>query len=401
MSLTVAPLTFARGKHSGASPTSPAQPKIAGMASAQAAAPVRGRPHLRRLAIGALVVIVIGAGATLAGWDVGSWLKHLWSTLTKIPLGSLLGAIALITVQTTTAAYAWYWILRFGYPGSRVRWAEILACYAAAVALNWVLPANLGTLTMMLMFTTIIAAASFAGVLAGFAVQKIFFTVIGTFCYLYLFTTVGGSFGIQFQFISDHPGAFVILLAGGALLLLLVYRVLRERVRKWWAEAKEGGQILVHPGAFAGRVVLPEAISWLSMLGVIAVFLSAYHIPVSFDTLMRVVAGNSIANATSVTPGGAGVVQGFNVLSLKGVTSASNANAYSVAQQLVVTAWSILFAIATLAYAFGWSGGRTLVEQSYSQARVKSSEQSAARRAQREARRSARRKKAHSGETEP
>ena len=47
---------------------------------------------------------------------------------------------------------------------------------------------------------------------------------------------------------------------------------------------------------------------------------------------MRVVAGNSIANVTSVTPGGAGVTQGFNVLSLKGITSAANANAYSVTQ---------------------------------------------------------------------
>ena len=45
---------------------------------------------------------------------------------------------------------------------------QVLACYAAAVALNCVLPANLGTLAMLLMFTTIIAAASFAGVLAGY-----------------------------------------------------------------------------------------------------------------------------------------------------------------------------------------------------------------------------------------
>ena len=50
---------------------------------------------------------------------------------------------------------------------------------------------------------------------------------------------------------------------------------------------------------------------------------------------MRVVAGSSIANVTSATPGGAGVTQVFNVASLKGITSAENATAYSVAQQLV------------------------------------------------------------------
>jgi len=129
-------------------------------------------------------------------------------------------------------------------------------------------------------------------------------------------------------------------------------------------EAKVGGQILTKPKAYLGRVLLPEVISYAAMLGSSPVFLSAYNIPVSFHTLIaRVVAGNSIANATSVTPGGAGVVQGFNVLSLKGITSAANANAYSVAQQLVTTAWGILFAIVMLIRAFGWSDGRTLVAQ--------------------------------------
>ena len=178
----------------------------------------------------------------------------------------------------------------------------------------------------------------------------------------------------------------MILLAGGGMLILLVGRILRPRVRHLWEQAKDGGQILMNPRRYFGRVVLPEAISWLAMLGVIAVFLAAYGIPVSFHTLMRVVAGSSIANMTSVTPGGAGVVQGFNVLSLKGITSTSNATAYSVAQKLVTTAWSILLAIVLLIRAFGWSGGRTLVAQSYGQARETSAEQSAARKARRQAR---------------
>ena len=346
---------------------------------------MRAHIHPRRILIGALVIVVIGAAATLFGWDISGWFKDLWHAVTAISLGYLLAGIALITLQTTTTAFAWYSILRYGYPYSEVRWIQIFACYAAAVALNSVLPANLGTLALLLMFTTIIAAANFAGVLAGMAVEKIFYTLIGTFVYLYLFLTIGGSFDLQFGFVSAHPVATLILFAGVAVLLYLVARALRERLRQWWEEAKVGGQILLHPGPFFGRVVLPEAISWVAMLGIIAVFLAAYNIPVSFHTVMRVVAGNSIANATAVTPGGAGVVQGFNVLSLKGITSAANANAYSVAQQLVSTAWGILFAIVLLVRAFGWSDGRTLVSQSYGQAREKSAEQSAARKAKRRA----------------
>jgi uncharacterized membrane protein YbhN (UPF0104 family) len=365
--------------------------KIGRMASQQAVSPAHGRVHVHRLLILALVLVIFGAAAVLFGWDISGWFKHLWNTITSISAGYLLAAIVLVTLQTTTTAYAWYSILRFGYPHSNVRWIEILACYAAAVALNSVLPANLGTLTMMLMFTSIIAAAGFAGILAGYAVQKIFYSLIGIACYVYLFLTVGGSFDIQFKFVSEHPVTLLILLAAAAALVWLVARMLRERIAKWWEQAKVGGAILVHPRAYFGRVVFPEVISWVAMLGIIAVFLSAYNIPVSFHTIMRVVAGNSIANITSVTPGGAGVQQGFNVLSLKGVTSASNANAYSVAQQLVTTAWGLLFAIAVVVRAFGWTGGKTLVSQSYGQAREKSSEQSAARKARRQAKREARR----------
>jgi len=358
------------------------------MASVEAAGQPRGRLHSRRLLIGVLIVVIFGAAATLFGWEIARWCRHIWETITTIPIGYLLAAIALITLQTTTTAYAWYAILRRAYAG--VIWVQILACYAAAVALNFVLPANIGTLVMLLMFTTIIAAASFAGVLAGYVIQKVFYSAIGVAVYLYLFLNVTGSFSLQFGFIREHPVAAILLVAASAVLIYLVVRVLRSRIEHWWEEAKEGGQILTHPPDYLRGVLFPEVISWVAMLGVIAVFLAAYNIPVTFDVLMRVVAGNSVANMTSVTPGGAGVTQAFNVVSLKGVTSSSNATAYSVAQQLVTTAWSIIFAIVLLARAFGWSGGKDLVQQSYEEAREKRSEQSAARKAKRQARREAR-----------
>lgn len=358
------------------------------------------RARVRRISIGALLLVALGAGATLFGWDIQAWFRHIWDTITSLPIGSLIGAILLVTLQTTLVAYSWYSILRYGYPRANVRFTPVLACYAAAVALNWVLPANLGTWAMLLMFTTIIAAATFAGVLAGMVVEKIFFTIIGAACYLYLFLNVSGSFSLQLGFISEHPLATAILFGTIVLLVILIAQALRERIRKWWEQAKVGGQILAHPRAFLGRVVLPQAISWLAGLGIIAVFLGAYGIPISFHTLMRIVASNSIANVTAVTPGSAGVTQAFNVVSLRDVTSASTATSYSVAQQLVVTAWSILFAILLVVRAFGWSGGRTLVEQSYAEAKQKSAEQSAARKAKRRARHQARRRGGAEGEEE-
>lgn len=358
------------------------------VAAPAAGAPPKRRPRWKRLLVGAAVVVVIGAAANLLGWDIRGWFKSLWDTITEISAGYVIGAVVLKTVQTTAAGLAWYSILRFTYRG-KVRLLQILACYAASVALNSLLPANLGTLAMLLMFTTIIAGATFAAILGAYAVQKIFWTLIGAFVYLYLFLTVGGSFDIKFSFVKSHPWSIVIVVLGGVYILYLLVRRLWPRVLHWWEEAKEGGAILIHPRAYFGGVFAPSLFSWLAGLGVMAVFLTAYGIPVSFHTLMRISGGNSIANVTSVTPGGAGVTQAFNVASLNGIASAQTATAYSVAQQLVTTAWNIVLGIALLVWAFGWSGGKGLVEESYEGAKEKAAEQKAEHAARKAAKREA------------
>src|SRR6266536_1396745 len=146
-----------------AAPTVPAQQKK--------------RPRWERpLALG-LLIVVIGAAANLLGWDIRGWFQDLWDTLTEISIGYIVAAIVLKTVQTTAAAFAWYSILRYAYPTARFK--LVLACYAASVAVNGILPANLGTLMLLLMFTATIAGATFSGVLGGYVVQKIFFTLSG------------------------------------------------------------------------------------------------------------------------------------------------------------------------------------------------------------------------------
>jgi hypothetical protein len=43
-----------------------------------------------------------------------------------------------------------------------------------------------------------------------------------------------------------------------------------------------------------------------------------------------------------------------------------------VAQQLIVSAWDVIFAVVMVSWVFGWSGGRALVQSSYGEAKVKS-----------------------------
>lgn len=342
------------------------------------------RVNWSRLLHWLLILLVIAAAANLLGWDIRGWFSSLWDTITTISAASLVAAILCMVVQTTATAYAWYSILHFAYP-ERTKWRDIFAAYAVSVALNGILPANLGTLVMLIMFTVLIGI-TFAAVLGAYAVEKIFFTVAGAFVYLYLFLTVGGSFDLKFSWVHEHPTATIALFGGGILLLVLLVRRFWPRVLAWWDRAKEGGAILGRGGAFFGRVFLPSFVGWVAMLATIGVFLNAYGIPVSFNTLMHVAGGNSLANVTSFTPGGVGVTQAWNVASLQGVTSSDTATAYSVAQQLVGTAWNILYALILMIWAWGWSGGKQLVSDSYADAKRRQEEEQAKRRAKKAAR---------------
>jgi uncharacterized membrane protein YbhN (UPF0104 family) len=181
--------------------------------------------------------------------------------------------------------------------------------------------------------------------------------------------------------------ATVAIAAGAVMLVVVLVRICRRKVEKVWERAKDGGRVLAKPRAYLLHVALPSFVGWCASLAVIGVFLAAYGIPVTFRTIMSIVGGNSIANTASVTPGGVGVNQAFNVAALKDVTDVTTATAYSVAQQLVTTAWNQLFAIATLIWAFGWSGGKVLVADSYADAKVGAVEERAKRRAKRAARR--------------
>jgi len=331
----------------------------------------------------ALIVLALH----LLGVDVSGWFSSLWDSLTSIDIEYLIAGWALQTVQTTLTAVAWYFILRAGFPEGAPPYLQVLAAYAAGVALNGFLPANIGTFVMLLMFVALIPSATFSGVLGGMVVQKIFFTLAGAFVYVYLFVEVAGSLELQLNLLHDDPVLVPLVMAGGALLIVVLVRAFWSRLEGLWEKARQGGAILARPRDYLLKVALPSLVAWLAKLGVTAVFLAAYSIPVTFHTVMTVIGGNSLANMVSATPGGVGVNQAINAASLNEVTDRATATAYSLGQQLAVTAWNIAFALAIVVWAFGWAGGKLLVSQSYSDAKVKVAEQKAQRAAKKEAKR--------------
>ena len=110
---------------------------------------------------------------------------------------------------------------------------------------------------------------------------------------------------------------------GRVFLLAILARIFWRRTEKLRAQLITGGAILRKPRELLVRVALPELGSYLAKLGVIAVFLGAYGIPVTFQNVATVAASNSISNSVSVTPGGVGVNQAMNTAALRNETSKS------------------------------------------------------------------------------
>jgi uncharacterized membrane protein YbhN (UPF0104 family) len=355
-------------------------------AVALAEAPPPSRP--RRLAWIVLSLLGIAAAVwilDLLGVDVTGWLSDLWDQVKGVPAGYTVAGVIVESGQTTFAGLSYYGILAAAYPGE-VAIAPIVTAYAVGVAMNGFLPANLGTFVTLMMFIAIIPSATIAGATAAYLVQKIFFTLAGAFVYLYLFLSVPGAFDVSFGNLSAHPVATVTIVVGAAALLSLLGRIFWRQVKKLWAQAKKGGVILADPKRYLSRVFLPSFLSWLCKVAVTGIFLAAFAIPVTFDSIMWVLGSGSLANVASFTPGSVGVTQATNALALHTCCNVAHntAVAYSTAQQLIMTAWNVLFATGLVVLVFGWTGGKQLVGGAYVDAKGQAAEMKAQRKERRE-----------------
>jgi uncharacterized membrane protein YbhN (UPF0104 family) len=357
--------------------------------AASAAEPPAARlgPRARRLLrvgawlLGTAVAIAI---LDLLGVDVTGWLSDLWGQIKSVPPGYIVAGLIAQSGQTILAGLSYYGILKAAYPGE-VKLPAVVTAYAVGVAMNGFLPANIGTFVTLIMFVAVIPSATIGGAVAAYLVQKIFFTIIGTLVYLYLFLSVPNSFDVNLGNISAHPGFTVLIVAGSGFLVFLLGRIFWRQVKKLWQQARQGGVILARPRVYLADAFLPSLGSWLCKCIVIGIFLAAFAIPVTVESVVWIVGSGSLANVASFTPGAVGVTQATNALALDTCcdVARSTAIAYSTAQQLIVTAWNIISAIVLVVLVFGWTGGKELVGGAYVDAKDKAAEMKEARKEKR------------------
>ena len=339
--------------------------------------------RIRKIAIWLVGLALFWFLLQLLGVNVRDWLSSLWDQLKSIwdqNPGYIIGALLFQTGQTLFAGLSYFGILKAAYK-EEVRFWPVVAAYSVGVAMNGFLPANIGTFVTLVMFVAIIPSCTVAGAIAAYLVQKIFYTLAGTFVYLYMFLSVPGTFDISFGREHRHPVLFFTIVAAVIVGVVMLVRLFWRQVKKLWAQAKTGGVILSTPRRYLTRAFLPSFLGWLCKAAVTGILLAAFAIPVTFESIMWVFGSGSLANVASFTPGAVGVTQATNALALNACCDVPNSVAvdYSTAQQLLTTAWNQALAILLVCCVFGWSGGKQLVGESYADAKMRAADMKAER----------------------
>jgi lysylphosphatidylglycerol synthase-like protein len=174
----------------------------------------------------------------LAGVDLSGWLGRLFDKVAEVSPGWVVLGLAIQTVQTFLISLAWLAILRSAYGQHSIGLMPVFAAYAVSVALNCLLPANLGTFVMLTMFLALVQGATLAGLFSAFLVQKLPYAVIGVSLYLYLFISVAGSFSIKLKRIADHPWMATLIVIGGIVLIALLGRIFWPRLESLWQQGE-------------------------------------------------------------------------------------------------------------------------------------------------------------------
>ena len=139
-------------------------------------------------------------------------------------------------------------------------------------------------------------------------------------------------------------------------------RYLGRRIDRFWDQLKEGVAILREPRRYLREVFAWQAVAWVLRFASFWLFLDAFNIGGSFDNVLLVMSVQAISGALPFTPGGAGAQQALLVVALDGPTYAA-VLAYSVGQQVAVTAFSVAIAFIVLGILFRSRDWRAMIRE--------------------------------------
>lgn len=302
------------------------------------------------------------------GIDVGSWLNDVFANLESVPPHYVALALLLKGGESLFTALAWTRVLRAAYPRQEVPYRLVLAGYQGGLALNAVAPAKAGTLASFGILRLHIRGSRLPTLMSTFAVNSIAFTIFALVNVLVVFALfrnmiiehLSGPIRPIGDFLSYYP--ILVPVFGIAVIIAAAWLVRsgRSKAGDIGDQLAAGGAILRAPRRYVLLVFLPALGAYACRLGYTAVFMAAFDIPVTLETVVLMLGAALVASLLAVTPGGIGVSQAVDVAIMSAYAPADVIASASLTQDMLVKAWNILFGLILAATVFGWQGAMAL-----------------------------------------
>jgi uncharacterized membrane protein YbhN (UPF0104 family) len=284
--------------------------------------------------------------------SIGSFFDAIGSffdSLARVGWGPLaLGALAFI-VYLTLRSRAFFNTLRAAYPAEPIPFRRIWGAYIAAYGFNNVIPARGGDIIKLFLVKQSIPHATYPAVGAAICVEAIFDAVMATFILAFAFSQ--GVFpkppdfaklnAFDLSFFAGHPRFTLFALTVLAILVLVGFAVLSQRVKAFWARVRQGLTILGDRRRYLREVFAMQLAGWGFRFTSFWFLLDAFNVGGSVRNVLLVLGVNAVAAVVPFTPGGAGVQQALLVKVFSGTATVATVAAYSVGQQIVIAATTL------------------------------------------------------------
>ena len=291
------------------------------------------------------------------------------SDLGRIDVLSLLIGLLCFGVYLSLRARAFFHILRAAYPAERIQYRRIWGAYIAAYGFNNVVPARGGDVIKLFLTRSSVPRSSYPAIGAATMVEFGFDLSIGIPILIFAFTQ--GVFpkppewadldAFDLGFFFSHPRFSLFLLTAVAVLALVGFAVLSQRVKAFWARVRQGLTILWDRKRYFREVWLVQLSGWVFRFAAFFFLLEAFNVGGSVENVLLVLGVNAVAAAFPFTPGGAGVQQAFLVKVFAGTASSTTIAAYSVGQQIAIAVFSLGLGFLALATIFEFRSFKAVI----------------------------------------
>ncbi len=224
--------------------------------------------------------------------------------------------VLLFVLNEVVRTRGWVTILRCAYPDCpQLRERDVQRAYLAGTGLNAVIPARGGDVVKLALVKRHIPEARWSTLVATFIPETLFETLFGIVLVGWMFARgflpipneLGEFPAFDASFVIDHPGLTMIILAAVGIAVVVVIRVARRRGRATADRFRQGLKILGTPKRYLTGVVTWQALARLIRLGSLAAFMGAFHLPVTLETAVLVMAAQGAGRILPLGPASAGL----------------------------------------------------------------------------------------------